>query len=132
MALQLIEHRLSFVLLQAVGDPGQGWGNALVFVCFSAKVRQKLFVRPMRILFNRLLLLRSQGNPVFSSGVLRYNTPDANVVQGSINTSDLVNKQYCVSPSVESVSDFEVISSQGSDTYTEAPVTPAEICNQLL
>lgn len=31
-----------FMYIQAVGDPGQGWGNAIVYVLLSPMVRRKL------------------------------------------------------------------------------------------
>ena len=116
-----------------MGDPGQGWGNALLFVFLSAKVRHKLFTRPLKIVFNRLMLIKSKRNPFFSSGVLQNITPDVkNAIPGSINTPDFVDKQYYVSPSVESSSDYEVISTPESGSRTEPPVTPAMIFNEIL
>ena len=32
-----------YVVLQAVGDPGQGWGNAILFIFLSPNVRHRLF-----------------------------------------------------------------------------------------
>lgn len=34
--------------MQAVGDGGQGWANALLFVIFSKNIRRRLFIEPLR------------------------------------------------------------------------------------
>ena len=37
---------------QAIGDGGQGWGNALLYIFFSPRIRKRLFGEP----FNKCLL----------------------------------------------------------------------------
>ena len=34
--------------LQAIGDPGQGWGNAILYVFLSPVVRDKVLVTPIQ------------------------------------------------------------------------------------
>ena len=33
---------------QAIGDPGQGWGNAILYVFMSPVVRKQLITNPLR------------------------------------------------------------------------------------
>ena len=104
-----------------------------MFVLLSAKVRYRLFTRPLKIVFNGLMSVRSKGK-LFSSFEAEQNvTPNANnVVQGSINTSDLVDKQYFVSPSLESSLEYEVISTPESRSPAERNATPAAVFNDIL
>ena len=38
--------------MQAVGDGGQGWGNALIYIFLSPTIRKQLFIYPLvRLLF---------------------------------------------------------------------------------
>lgn len=39
---------LALGYLQAIGDPGQGWGNALLYVFLSGTIRRRLFSEPFR------------------------------------------------------------------------------------
>ena len=39
-------HCLTHYSLQAIGDGGQGWGNAILYVFLSPTMRQKLFTDP--------------------------------------------------------------------------------------
>ena len=39
-------HCLTHYSLQAIGDGGQGWGNAILYVFLSPTIRQKLFTDP--------------------------------------------------------------------------------------
>jgi hypothetical protein len=41
-----------FSILQAIGDGGQGWGNAILYVFFSPEIRRRLFGEP----FDKCLL----------------------------------------------------------------------------
>ena len=37
---------LSLLYMQAIGDGGQGWCNALLYVFFSPTIRRRMFVKP--------------------------------------------------------------------------------------
>ena len=103
----------------------------LVFVVLSTKVRYKLLTRPLKITIDGLSRIKSKTHPFFSSGVLYNVTPDVNnAVQGSINTSDIVDNQLFVSPSDEPSSDYEVITTP--DSSERRAITPAIICNEIL
>lgn len=49
--IQLIIFLLSLLFIQAIGDGGQGWSNALLYIFLSPTIRRQLFVLP----FLRLL-----------------------------------------------------------------------------
>ena len=38
---------------QAIGDPGQGWGNAILYVFMSPVVRKQLITNPLRKLIRK-------------------------------------------------------------------------------
>ena len=40
--------------MQAVGDGGQGWANALLFVILSKNTRQRLFIEPLRRIYQSI------------------------------------------------------------------------------
>ena len=42
-----------FACTQAIGDGGQGWGNAILYVFLSPTIRHKLFGEPCAILLRR-------------------------------------------------------------------------------
>ena len=41
--------------MQAVGDGGQGWANALLFVILSKNNRQKLFIEPVKRVYRNIV-----------------------------------------------------------------------------
>lgn len=43
MILQKSNNQSAFSPQQAIGDGGQGWGNVILYVITSAKIRQRLF-----------------------------------------------------------------------------------------
>ena len=34
--------------MQAVGDTGQGWGDAILYILFSREIRKRLFLNPLK------------------------------------------------------------------------------------
>ena len=42
------------LILQAIGDPGQGWGNAILYIFMSPMMRERLFCKPCRRSFRRI------------------------------------------------------------------------------
>ena len=56
MELVIIIHApVCFILFywQAIGDPGQGWGNAILYVFMSPVVRKQLITNPLRKLIRK-------------------------------------------------------------------------------
>ena len=44
-----MDHNFSTPFPQAVGDGGQGWGNAILYIFFSSTIRRKLFGEPCNL-----------------------------------------------------------------------------------
>ena len=44
-----MDHNFSTPFPQAVGDGGQGWGNAILYIFFSSTIRHKLFGEPCKL-----------------------------------------------------------------------------------
>ena len=40
--------------LQAIGDPGQGWGNAILYIFMSPVMRERLFCKPCKRSIRRI------------------------------------------------------------------------------
>ena len=55
MKLPLLSFMLPvhFIYWQAIGDPGQGWGNAILYVFMSPVVRKQLITNPLRKLIRK-------------------------------------------------------------------------------
>ena len=43
-----------FLFLQAIGDGGQGWGNAILYIFFSPVIRSRLFKEPCEDCFEAI------------------------------------------------------------------------------
>ena len=37
-----------YIYMQAVGDTGQGWGDAILYILFSREIRKRLFLNPLK------------------------------------------------------------------------------------
>ena len=56
---------------QAIGDGGQGWGNAILFILFSKSIRERLFVNPGERLCGYIQKRRVQERSTLQSGLLK-------------------------------------------------------------
>ena len=65
MELVIINHApVCFILFnsQGIGDPGQGWGNAILYIFMSPVVRKQLITNPLR------KLIRNTGRAMVAVG----------------------------------------------------------------
>ena len=71
------------VYSQAIGDPGQGWGNAILYVFMSPAVRNQLIIMPLR------KLIRKTGKALLAVGgdssIGEDEEEDSNVQEGNQN-----------------------------------------------
>ena len=49
----------AFFLLQSIGDGGQGWGNAILYILLAPRIRNRLCVHPCKKCCKESLLLNS-------------------------------------------------------------------------
>ncbi len=78
---------------QAIGDGGQGWGNALLYIFLSPSIRKRLFGEP----FNKCLLATEEK------------------LQGLLETETLTTKSVQVSNKAPSEKVSMLVSSEGED-----------------
>ena len=76
--------------MQAIGDGGQGWCNAILYIFFSATTRQKLFRHPLKKCLSatecklqKLLETETESHPQF--GDLRRSEDIQSVEPSNIN-----------------------------------------------
>ena len=75
--------------IQAIGDGGQGWGNALLFVAFSKNIRDRLFVNPVKKLCGCIPKKSAQARPTAQSYLLET-APSSNPVSCPSSTFFIV------------------------------------------
>ena len=52
--LIILTHTYQHIIIQAVGDGGQGWGNAVLYIFFSPVIRSRLFKDPFEDCFETI------------------------------------------------------------------------------
>jgi len=100
-----ILYNRGLIIMQSIGDPGQGWSNAFLFVIFNSKIFQKLC--PCLYMCGlwcqgqcdsaRVKLKRRRGRKLNRTHIVKKS-----VVNGGIVTYDKSEKQSLLSDSVKS------------------------------
>ena len=110
------------IIIQAIGDGGQGWGNAVLFIMFSKSIHERLFINPMKRLCGYIQKKWVQERPALQSGLLK--------TAPSSHPASYPSSTYFVIPH-SNHSDFTSVRDRLTDLVLEAEPQQGHKCNCL-